>query len=150
MERKALEPFINDIFKQGLIIIGISVGLSIISLILTVDITQSDIPFFREFIKALSNYAFFIGTISIFLGLVIATFKKPHFSNDSQSDEPKFKPVYKKKKQPIVSPSKKKKSNTEVPLFSRRELKLIFSGLISVVLGIAIWIIYTLSENLFR
>ena len=71
MERKALEPFINDIFKQGLIIIGISIGLSVVSLVLTVDLTQSDFPFFREFIKALSNYAFFLGMLSIFIGLLI-------------------------------------------------------------------------------
>jgi len=150
MQRKAVEPFVNDILKHGLIIIGISIGISIISLILTVDLTQSNTPFFREFIKSLSNFAFFLGMVSILTGLLIATFKKPSLSKNSQSDQPKFKPVYKKKKQKPVTPSEDKKVNQAAPLFSPRELKLIFSGLISVIIGISIWIIYSLGVHLFQ
>ena len=74
MQRKTLEPLVNDIVKNGLIIVGLSVGISIISFLLTEDLTQSNGLFFEAFILALSDFTFFFGMISVLLGLVIGFF----------------------------------------------------------------------------
>ena len=60
---KDIEPHIKDIVNWSIIVIGISIGLSIVSILLT----EPNGSFLDNFVLSMSNFTFFIGMI--FIGL---------------------------------------------------------------------------------
>ena len=109
---------------------------------MTTDITQLDTPFLDIFISSFSNFTFFLGLIAIGAGLAIAIFKRSELAIDEQSSKQAFKPKYRKKKDKIKKKSGKDESRITPALFSPREIILLSSGGLSILIGILSWLIY--------
>ena len=148
MLRRELEPIVSEIISWSLWLIGISIGISVLSIFITVDLSQSNNPFLNIFILSLSNFSFFIGLLAICAGLLIIFFKKPETSSFSKERKKEFKPIYKKglKETPTTSGEEKDRSN--LSQFSKREFKLIFSGVIAFLFSIILWISYLILQTI--
>ncbi len=143
MLRRELEPILDDIINWSIRIIGISVVISILSIFITVDLSESSTSFIEIFILSVSNFSFFLGMLAICAGLLIVFFKRPEGSGSSIRNKEEFIPIYKKgrRKTPVSQLEKKIHSNSKTS--SKRDLKLILSGIISVAFAIIIWIGYS-------
>ena len=142
MLKQFFEPILDDIAKWSLIMVIISFFLTVISILLTKDLSQSSDSAIRIFSLAMSNYLFYVGSIAIAIGLIIAFFKRPTTEKYQDSPKSKFKPKYKERKSVssktvIIKP--KESSNS---LFSPREIKFVLSGLINIGVAILLWIAY--------
>ncbi len=137
-----LGPVLNDIINWSLRIIGISIGLSILSIFITVDLSQSSNQFIDIFVLSLSNFSFFIGMLVICAGLLIIFLKKPEGSSFSKERKSKFKPKYKKERMK-TSRQVEETSSSNTALFSKREYKMIFSGTVAVLFAVVLWLGYS-------
>ena len=142
---KSLVPIIEDIARWSLIIVIISFIISVISILLTVDLSQSSNSAIRIFSLTLSNYLFYLGSITLAIGLIIAFFKRPPSDKPQVSKESKFVPKY-GVKSPKTSKIKAREVTKSPPLFSSRETKIIMSGISVTGLAILLWIVYLLLD----
>ncbi|PWI47926.1 hypothetical protein CEE45_09125 [Candidatus Heimdallarchaeota archaeon B3_Heim] len=149
MFQRIFVPIKDKIFTWIFRILVLSVSLSIISIFVTTDITQLDTPFLDIFISSFSNFTFFLGLIAIGAGLAIAIFKRSELTIDEQSSKQAFKPKYRKKTDKIKKISGKDESRITPPLFSPREIILLSSGGLSILIGILSWLIYAIIVGLF-
>ncbi len=147
--KKFLEPIAEDIARWSLVSVIISIVLSIISIILTVDLGQSSNLQLRIFIISMSNFLFYIGSVIITIGLIVAFFKRPSSTKAQTSIEQKFTPKYRKRTTEISMKNQNLTKKSSSPLLSQRETKLILSGGINIGIAILIWIVYVVMNSLF-
>ncbi len=147
--KKFLEPIAEDIARWSLVSVIISIVLSIISIILTVDLGQSSNLQLRIFIISMSNFLFYIGSVIITIGLIVAFFKRPSSTKTQTSIEQKFTPKYRKRTTEISMKNQNLTKKSSSPLLSQRETKLILSGGINIGIAILIWIVYVVMNSLF-
>lgn len=139
---RILQSIKEDILKGCLLISGLSFVISVFITIITVDLTSSLSLILEEIIKSTSSLGFLFGCIIILLGLVLAFFKPPSHSSSTQIGK-KFVPRY--HSDSISKESKKLNtppSSSSSSMFGPRELKLVFSGLLAIIVAISIWITY--------
>ncbi|MFX0084591.1 MAG: hypothetical protein ACFFAU_02875 [Candidatus Hodarchaeota archaeon] len=144
-----LKPIAEDVARWSLVSVIISIVLSIISIILTVDLGQSSNLQLRIYIISMSNFLFYIGSVMITIGLLMAFFKRPSSSKTQSSIESKFTPKYRKRKTEISIKNQNTIKKSASPLLSTRETKLILSGGIDIGIAILIWIAYVVMNSLF-
>ena len=148
MLQRVIIPIKDRIFLWTIRMIILSLSLSIVSVFVTTDVTQPNIPFLDIFISSFSNFSFFLGLIAVGAGLAIAFFKRPQLGRDKQSTRQSFIPKYKKKKEKAKKKRVKTESPENPPLFSSRELILLFSGCLSISTGIITWVLYAFTVNI--
>ncbi|MHA2073887.1 MAG: hypothetical protein ACW97X_04655, partial [Candidatus Hodarchaeales archaeon] len=115
---------------------------SIISILLTNNISQGSNFSLRLFARTMSNFTFYLGSISIAIGLIFTFFKAPEINKSQRLVKPKFKPKYHNKKLETSNTFPIIKKTSSPPLFSLRETKFILTGLINIVIAILIWVVY--------
>ncbi|MHA1972073.1 MAG: hypothetical protein ACTSW1_03700 [Candidatus Hodarchaeales archaeon] len=139
---KYFEPIMEDVIKWSMILTGISFCLTLLSIIISIDITQDYIPYLSLFVTAMSNFNFFFGVITMGAGLLIAFFKPPNRHIEDSERKKVFTPKYreKKNKKPIKKPMTFKKNLT--PLLTIKEKKLVFTGIVLILIALVIWIVF--------
>ncbi len=139
------EPIIRDIVRWSTAAIITSFFLSIISLILTVDLTLQNIPYLQLISTATSNFCFFIAVLFFTFALIPPFIRRPTTEHAAQSD---FTPKYKNKKHKVPSPIKatEKANSNSSSFFIERDLKFLYSGLIILASSILIWISFLFIE----
>ena len=138
MLQRVIIPIKDRIFLWTIRMIILSLSLSIVSVFVTTDVTQPNIPFLLTI----------LGLIAVGAGLAIAFFKRPQLGRDKQSTRQSFIPKYKKKKEKAKKKRVKTESPENPPLFSSRELILLFSGCLSISTGIITWVLYAFTVNI--
>jgi hypothetical protein len=144
MLRREIEPIFGDILNWSIIIIGISIGISILSIFITVDFSESSASFIEIFVLNVSNFSFFLGMLAIFAGLLIIFFKRPEGSGSSKRRNKEFKPKYKKGQSSLSKPPFGERNQSNLSKSSKRDQKLILSGIISIAFAIIIWAGYSI------
>jgi len=139
MLRRELEPIFKDIINWSIIIIGISIGISMLSIFITVDLSESSTSFIEIFVLTVSNFSFFLGMLAICAGLLLIFFKRPENSGFSKRRKKEFKPKYKKGLKTSSKTPVENRNQSNISKSTKRDQKLILSGLISVVYAIIIW-----------
>jgi hypothetical protein len=136
-----LQPIKEDIIKGSLLISGFSLGISVFITVLTVDLTSSLFSFLEELITGMRNVNFLFGCVVVLLGLILAFLKPPSHSSTSQTDQ-KFVPKYPSKNISFKGSNNMNSIPSSSSMFSPRELKLVFSGLVAIIISMSIWIGY--------
>ncbi|MHA2039914.1 MAG: hypothetical protein ACW98X_26155, partial [Promethearchaeota archaeon] len=96
--KRFLEPIAEEIIRWSSILVVTSFIFSIISILLTNNISQGSNFSLRLFARTMSNFTFYLGTISIAIGLIFTFFKAPEINKSQRLVKPKFKPKYHNKK----------------------------------------------------
>ncbi|MHA1215001.1 MAG: hypothetical protein ACTSPG_06870 [Candidatus Hodarchaeales archaeon] len=139
---KYFEPIIEDVIKWSTILTGISFCLTLLSILISIDITQDSIAYLSLFATAMSNFSFFFGVITMGAGLLIAFFKPPTHRVENKENKKVFTPKYKRKedKRPVKKPIVTKEESP--PFLTVKEKKLVFTGLVLILIALVIWIAF--------
>ena len=139
------EPIIRDIARWSTVAIIASFFLSLISLLLTVDLTLQNIPYLQLISTAMSNFCFFIAVLFFAFALIPPFIRRPATEHVSHSEfTPKYKNI--KGKNPDPPKTTEKSSPNSMSFFIERDLKFLYSGLIVLASSIFIWIVFLFIE----
>ncbi|NHJ01989.1 MAG: hypothetical protein EAX86_07570 [Candidatus Heimdallarchaeota archaeon] len=142
---KHFEPLIPDIIRWSTAAIILSFFFSVISLILTVDLTLSNIPYLQLVSTAMSNFLFFIGTILIAFGLIPPFIRKP--ATVTKEKKTGFTPKYKEYRK-VESKNVAKNPPSSNSFFIERDLKFLYSGIVVLASMVVVWILWLFYQTL--